>query len=420
MPVMLRPPDRERSMVHRVYPMQTTPQTQDSPPAATRLWSLDFVLDLLISHCLFASYTAMFTVIPPYVQDRGGSEWELGIVVGSFGVVGILVRPFGGRWIYTLGAKRIAIAGSLIFAVATLLHIPAFNVWLIIPARVLQGVGMALCPVATATIVANLAPGHRRAEAMSYMSNSISAASLYSPVVAFWILDGFGYPSAFIYAAAIGLAGTFAALGLSTARTNIPPTPGSSGKIPLISRGALFPTAVFLTYTVTTAPINTFLPLLAEERGLGNPGLYFTMYSLTSMIALAFSGHASDRLGRGAVIVPGLLLVALGMFVVSTAQVQTLFLAAGVLTGVGFGLIQPATQSLTVERVPVRERGAALATLQQAWDIGGSGGAFAVGPLGTITGVAATFAIAGAGTVAGAVGYVVGSVRTRTEPPTAA
>ena len=66
-------------------------------------------------------------------------------------------------------------------------------------------------------------------------------------------------------------------------------------------------------------------------------------------------------------------------------------------------MIQPAMQSLIVDRVPPRERSSALATLQSGWDIGGSGGAFAFGPLGAVTGAAATFAIAGAGTVIGAV-----------------
>ncbi len=388
----------------------TTEQRTDVAP---RLWTSDFVLNLMVAHGMFAGYTAMFTIIPLYVLDRGGEEWHLGIVVGSFGLIGLLVRPLAGRWIYSIGAKQIAMAGTVVFGVATLLHIFAFDVWLIVPVRALQGVGMAIGPVATATIVANLAPQRRRAEAMSYIGNSISATSLYSPVVAFALLQAFGFTVAFTYAGLVSFVGTLAALGLSTSRTNLPVTQGSSDKVPLVNRGALFPTAIFLTYTITTAPVTTFLPLLAESRELGNPGLFFTMYSVTSMVSIAIAGPVSDRLGRGTVIVPGLLIVAGGMFVLYAAEVRWLFLGAGMLTGLGFGLIQPATQSLTIDRVPARERSSALATLQQAWDIGGSGGAFALGPLAAVTGMAATFAIAGAGTVLGAVGFVLGSRRGR-------
>ncbi len=395
----------------------TLEQRHRSP---TRLWTLDFVLDLLTAHCLFASYTAMFTLIPLYVFYRGGDEWQLGIVVGSFGIVGLLVRPFAGRWIYTVGAKKIAIAGPAVFAAATLLHILAVDVWLIVPARVLQGIGLAMGPVATSTIVANLAPERRRAEAMGYMGNSIAAANLYSPTLAFWVLDALNFQSAFVYAALIGLGGSFAAMGMSAARTNLPSRPrAGERKIPLINRRALFPAVVFLTYTITTAPVSTFLPLLADERGFGNPGFYFTLHSITSIPALAVSGFVSDRLGRGAVIVPGLLvaaagmfvLTAAGMFVLAAAEIRLLFMASGVLSGLGFGMLQPAMQSLTVDRVPARERSSALATLQAAWDIGGSGGAFVFGTIGAVTGAAATFAMAGVGTTLGALGYVGGSVR---------
>ena len=325
-------------------------------------------------------------------------------------IVGLLVRPLAGRWVYSVGAKQVAAAGSALFGLCTLLHIAAFNVWLIIPARIMQGMGMAVVPVATATVVANLAPAHRRAEAMSYMGNSIGATGLYAPVVAFWLVKTHGFASAFACASAVVLLGSLIALFLSAARTNLPVTIGASDKVPLINRGALFPTMVFLTYTITTAPVGTFLPQLAESRELGNPGLFFTMYSITSMVSMAISGPVSDRVGRGTVIVPGLLVVATSMFILTTAHEQWMFLGAGVLNGLGFGMIQPAMQSLTVDRVPARERSSALATLQSAWDLGGSG-AFVLGPLALVTGAATTFAIAGCGTVMGAVGFVVGSAR---------
>ena len=175
---------------------------------------------------------------------------------------------------------------------------------------------------------------------MSYMGNSIGASGLYAPLVAFWLLKTHGFASTFACASAAVLLGSLIALCLSAARTNLPVTTGASGKVPLINRGALFPTMVFLTYTITTAPVGTFLPQLAESRDLGNPGLFFTMNAMTSMVSMAISGPVSDRVGRGAVIVPGLLVVASSMFILTTAHERWLFLAAGVLSGLGFGMIR--------------------------------------------------------------------------------
>ncbi len=390
-------------------------QSEQTKSGTERLWTNDLVLNLCISHFMFASYTAMLTIIPIYVLERGGAEWQTGIVVGSFGLLSIPIRQMAGRWITNFGAKRVAVVGTAVVAIATLLHIGAFNVWLIIPARLVQGIGLAIGPVATATIIAILAPSNRRAEGMAYNGNAIAFAYLYSPLLAFWLYQQFGSGSAFVYASLMALAGTMSALGLSASRIAMPTEPISSSsepeKLPLVSRSAIFPTLVFMTYTLTTAPVSTFLPQLAKLRNLGNPGLYYTGTSITQMLSLLLSGLVADRLGRGAVIVPGLLVVGAAMFLLMVADNLAMFVMSGVLNGLGFGMLQPATQSLTVDRAPPRERATALATLQQAWDVGGSGGAFIVGPLGSAIGIAATFGIAGAGTALGALGYVTFSAR---------
>ena len=87
------------------------------------------------------------------------------------------------------------------------------------------------------------------------------------------------------------------------------PQPGDKhDDVPLISRPALFPTFILLTHTITLAPLITSLPSYAEERELGNPGLFWTLYSAVSIAAMLFSGPMADRLGRASVIVPGLAL----------------------------------------------------------------------------------------------------------------
>ncbi len=384
--------------------------------SSSKLWTTDLVLNLLTAHFLFASYSSLFTIIPPYVLDKGGQVWQLGIVVGSFGVAGLLIRPFAGRWTYEFGAKRLVIGGTIVFTIASLLYIPATNVWLLVPVRMLQGIGLAIAPVATSTIVADLAPERRRAEAMAYMGNSISVSTLYAPVFSFWLLSQFGFASSFLFSAGTGFLGIVFALGMSSARINartLRPSVERNVKVPLIAVAAIFPALVFLTYTLTTAPVNTFLPLLALERGLGNPGLYFTVFSLTTMLSMLISGPVSDRAGRAAVIIPGLFLTAAAMFMLMGATNRTMFLSAGFLAGVGFGLIQPGMQSLVVDRAPMRERSAALATLQQAWDIGGNGGSFIMGPIGGLLGIGATFGMVGVGALAGMFGFAIGNSRRR-------
>ena len=144
------------------------------------------------------------------------------IFVVVFGVVGLVVRPFAGRWVYRLGAKRVAVAGSAVFALSSVLYLASVNVWLLIPVRMLQGVGLAMAPVATSTIVANLAPAHRRAEAMAYMGNAIAVAGLYAPVVGFALLSEFGFAASFLFAATVALLGSESRMAISPTHSRSP------------------------------------------------------------------------------------------------------------------------------------------------------------------------------------------------------
>ncbi len=388
-----------------------------------RLWTTDFVLNLLTGHFMFAGYTATLTIVPPLVIKLGGDPWyHLPIIVASFGVVGLLIRPVGGQWIYTLGPKRVVVAGTAIVAIGSLLHIFALSPWWLVPMRMLQGVGLALGPVATSTIVANLAPPTRRAEAMAYMGNAINISFLYAPFVASFLYENAGAHNAFLFSALAAALATITSLRISASRIGFqqaPPAHPAAGveKPPLVARSAIFPTLVFLTYTFTTAPTNTFLPLLATQKNLGNPGLYYTVFSIVSILAMAGSGPIADRFGRATVIIPGFLAVAGAMFVLNAAFFQAMFLFGGFLAGLGFGLLQPGIQSLTVDRAPMRERSAAMATLQQAWDVGGSFGALGIGPIGRTIGIANSFGITGIGALIGVLGFIIGSAKSHTNVP---
>ena len=205
--------------------MTTPPQGSGTTRASgPGLWTLDYVLTLLTGHFLFVSYTSMFTVIPNYVNDLGGQNWHVGVVVGAFGVLSLFVRPYVGRLIAMFGPKPIAVIGLGSFALAALLYVLPVNSWLDaapalahlpalaflwpVPVRMLRGIGLAATPVATSTIVVNLAPAARRAEGLSYMGIAIGTAGLYSPFLAELLVERFdSFNAAFLYASLAALWG---------------------------------------------------------------------------------------------------------------------------------------------------------------------------------------------------------------------
>jgi len=352
-------------------------------------------------------------MLPLYIIQRGGSEWHIGLVVGAFGTVSLVVRQLAGKWIYRLGPKKVAIIGSLIFATASSAFLIPLDTFAMIPVRIFQGIGMAMTPVATVTMVANLSQTNRRAEALSYHGNAVALSGLYAPLVSFWLIENYSYSYGFLYCTLCSLLSMCMALRISQERTTFITNGNSRYSAPFIAKGAIFPTLIFTSYTFTTAPVHTFLPILASERGLGNPGLFFTVHSIITIFAMLISGRAADKLGRSALIIPGLIATSLGMFILMMSHNQFVFLLAAFATGGGFGMIQPAMQSFTIDRVPRHQRSAALATLQSGWDIGGSGGSLLLGPVAGLLTTASTFGIAGAGTVIGSLCFFTGPRKTK-------
>ena len=381
------------------------------------LWSRDFVINLLVAHLLLAGFFSLFMVVPGFIDKLGGKEWEIGVIIATFGLAGVIFRPMAGKWILKSGPKRVIMFGILIFVGTTVLYIPLPSEWWIVPVRMAQGVGLAIAPVATSTVVANLAPESRRGEGMSYMGNSISIAQLYAPPIGFFIADSFSFSLAFIVASAVALVSFFVCLTMSDSRTRMPITSQNENEMsdaPFISRAAIFPTLIFLTYAFTMAPVSTFLPMLSDVRELGvNPGFYFTILSGMTMLTTLLSGRIADKFGRSAVIIPGLTLVSVAMFMLSGSFTSGMFFGAAFFHGVGYGLIYPGINSLVIDRVPANERGSAIGTLQQAWDIGASGGNFIVGPIIGALGVGSAFVVVGAGAATGVVGFITGNRKSK-------
>jgi MFS family permease len=122
--------------------------------------------------------------------------------------------------------------------------------------------------------------------------------------------------------------------------------------------------------TMSFGAVLSFLPLFVQDRQLGNPGLYFIVYSIAVIIARPVSGKWSDRFGRAQVIIPGMLLLTTAMTLLAYATSIPWLLSVAALQGLGFGTVQPALMAFCVDRATEQDRGPALATLMMAFDIG--------------------------------------------------
>ena len=64
----------------------------------------------------FVGFYMLLVPLPPYLVDLGLADWQVGLVLGSFGMAALVGRPLAGLASDRLGRRTVMIAGVLIFA----------------------------------------------------------------------------------------------------------------------------------------------------------------------------------------------------------------------------------------------------------------------------------------------------------------
>ncbi len=388
-----------------------------SPSERPPLWSRDYVLTTLGTFSFFSSFLYLLSVLPDYIDEIGGEEWHVGLVVGSFGILPIVLRPFVGRWSDRGHRLRLMRLATVVFALALGLMVFSADVWSLLALRIVQGIGMALWPTAASSLVAEVVPPSRRGEGFGFFGMAPSGAQIIVPALGVVIADTWGFDAVFIVAAATSLATLFFTLTVQE--------PGRHGErrgdaASLIPRGAIFPMLIFLTFTFAFSAAATFLPLLGKDRDLGNVGLFFLVMGAVTVVARPAAGRISDRVGRVFVVLPGLLAAAAGMLLLAQAQSLGIMLAAGVPTGLGFAAVHTSLLALSIDRTPAGQHGGATAVFQVAWDIGSLVAGVGLGLIASAIDVETVFWVAGTLLLLGALGLLVGRERGWTRPHPAA
>ena len=203
-----------------------------------------------------------------------------------------------------------------------------------------------------------------------------------------------GFTGVCVLATGLATAGTgLALLTRETGRRTVRPPFRLRG---LLATEALYPAVLTLLMFVPYGVLMAFLPLLARERDVASPGLFFTLIAVALLAIRTSAGQLSDRFGRRVVVAPALVVVAAALLVVALARAPWAIYGAGLLFGLGFGGAQPALMAWAADLVPPGDRGKAMATYYTAWELGIGGGQIVLGlflPVGGFVGVFASAAM---------------------------
>ena len=377
--------------------------------------------------CFWSSLSVLLPTLPLYIEKiLGGTPHQVGLVMGSFAIGLLLFRPWLGQLADRRGRRIVLLIGTAAVAIAPLgylglgwtsgrLPLPELLTqseqthWLFSPRpievmaalRAFHGISIAAFTTAYVALVTDLAPPKNRGELIGYMSLVNPIGLAIGPAIGGFLEMQVGYAALFLLATGLGTVGWLGSLKIDSGNfhhkdrlpsslepqsTNLPvstlqsvtPQPaiqqarmrGSYWQL-LFSPPVRVPAIVLLLVGIVFGTLVTFVPLLIEETGIGlNAGLFYTASAIASFSVRIFAGRASDRYGRGRFITLSLCLYALSMVVLQVANSATVFLLAGAIQGMGFGLLIPLMAALIADRCYPHERGRMFSLCMIGFDSG--------------------------------------------------
>ncbi|MBA4358542.1 MAG: MFS transporter, partial [Desulfovibrio sp.] len=137
------------------------------------------------------------TALPTVARDFAASLQEVQWTVAAYFLVISCLLPLFGRMGDMYGRRRMYSLGFVVFTASSMLCGVAPDLWALIAARVVQGVGAAMLMSNGPAIIMAAFPGATRGRALGIIGMTVALGSLAGPGLGGLLIQGFGWRSVF-------------------------------------------------------------------------------------------------------------------------------------------------------------------------------------------------------------------------------
>jgi MFS family permease len=367
-----------------------------------RVLTRPFVLTVFTEFALCMSLGMLLAVVPVYADDElGVGSFGVALAVSAVSPMLILSQPIAGRIGDRRGRRILVVAGGLIAAVSVAAYTVVDSLELLIVLRVFTGIGEGLLLVGAATIVTDLAPEHRRGEALSLYSLGLWGGLALGPLLGELALGEGRFDAVWLLASGCCL--TAALIGLSLPETRRPGGPAEVvSPSRLVHPAAVGPGLVLALMVFGFASLGTFAALYARELGLDGGGGVFLTYSAVIVATRIVGRRIPDTLGPKRTSGGALLLIAAGLLVIGLWNVPAGLFVGTVVLAFGHALCFPSLMTLAVNMAPAGERSSVVGTFTAFTELGFLVGSLSLGAIASTVGYDGVFVVCATGPLLGA------------------
>lgn len=365
-----------------------------------RVLTLPFVLTVVTEFALCFSIGMLLAVIPVYADDGlGAGGFGIALAVAAVSPMLLVSQPIVGRIGDRRGRRILIVAGGLVAAVSVAGYALTDSLEALIALRLVTGVGEAMLLVGAATMATDLAPEHRRGEALSLYSLGLWAGLALGPLVGELVLGDDRFDAVWLLAAGCCLAASLVGLFLPETgeRRDADAMPWSR----LVHPAAIGPGLVLALMVFGFAGLGTFGALYARELGLDGGGAVFLVYAAVVVAVRIVGRQIPDRLGSKRTSATSLVLIGAGLLTIGLWNEPIGLFVGTVVLAFGHSLGFPALMTLAVNAAPAHERSSVVGTFTAFTELGFLVGSLTLGAVVSPVGYDGVFVVCAVGPLLG-------------------
>ena len=321
-------------------------------------------------------------VLPFYAKELGASAFMVGLLVGALASARIVLDLPAGVAGDRFGNWRMMQTGLVLIASSSFMAVIAFNYWMLLGVRVVEGIGSAFYVTSSLAALARTVPETQRGKYMSLYVATLLIGQVIGPSIGGAVTAVWGLRAPFAVYGLLALIGM-----VLIALVQLPVSGGDIelGRIDWKAVKNLFKNRSFMRVNIGTMSafflrsgiLLTVSPLYFNAKlGFGGPtiGLLISVAAITSATTMVPSGILADRYGRKIPFVASFVLSALIMplFMIPTDLLGVIIVYA--LFGLALGLQGPMA-AWSTDLVEKQAMGTAMGLYRTISDIG-----FLLGP----------------------------------------
>lgn len=336
-----------------------------------RLWNKNFIIACMANFLVACSFNLLMPTIPIYLSEVLHVEHsQIGIVLSSYAIALLLIRPFCGYWVDVYARKPLYLLGITLFISTFFGYYAATTVFLFIVLRFIHGMFWGLATVSSNTVAIDIIPASRRAEGIGFFGVNTNIAMAVAPFIAVNIYEARGFHFLISCALVMGFISI-----IVVAFIKVPPRqkldevpPLSLDRFLLIKGLPVLFNQLFISFGWGT--LVAFAVLYGKETGVHNAGLFFLFLAGGIVVSRVTSGKFVDRGHIHKVMAIALFAISVGFVSFAVLHSIYAFCVSAFIIGIGYGTLFPALQTIYINMAPNEKRGTANSTYLTGFDLG--------------------------------------------------